>query len=503
MAGLMQKLDMRQGQSLVMTPQLQQAIKLLQLSNIELAEFVEGELERNPLLERDESESSTESLRQEGEGEPRELELSAPSADANDSIDADSDVIHGDDSKSDLSGVDSTSSTGDALGAGNWSPTGSGGGASGEDYDAIANSSRELSLSEHLHAQLATATADPVEKLIGAHLIDLADDDGYMRADLDEIAEQLGVERARIESVLELTQGFDPVGVMARDLTECLALQLKDKNRLDPAMATLLDNLERLAKHDYAALKSLCGVDNEDLDEMIAEIRDLTPKPGLAFTSDTTRAVEPDVFIRQSPDGSWQVELNSDTLPRVLVNNRYFNEITAVARSESDKTFITECSQNASWLVKSLDQRARTILKVASEIVRQQDMFLAHGVAYLRPLNLKTVADAIGMHESTVSRVTSNKYVATPRGMFEMKYFFTSAIPSAGGGDAHSAEAVRFRIKTMINQETAEDVLSDDKLVEHLRDEGIEIARRTVAKYREALNIPSSVQRRRILKRAG
>ena len=499
MAGLMQKLDMRQGQSLVMTPQLQQAIKLLQLSNIQLAEFVEGELERNPLLERDESEQSTESLREEGEGEPRELELAGTSAEANDSIDADSDVIHGEDSKSDLSGV---AGPADAVGAGHYSP-GGGGGASGEDYDAIANSSREMSLSEHLHAQLATATADPVDKLIGAHLIDLVDDDGYMRADLDEIAQQLGIERGRVEAVLAMTQDFDPVGVMARDLTECLALQLKDKNRLDPAMAALLDNLDRLAKHDYAALKSLCGVDNEDLDEMIAEIRDLTPKPGLAFTSDTTRAVEPDVFIRQSPAGSWQVELNSDPQPRVLVNNRYFNEISAVARSEADKTFITECSQNASWLVKSLDQRARTILKVASEIVRQQDMFLAHGVAYLRPLNLKTVADAIGMHESTVSRVTSNKYVATPRGMFELKYFFTSAIPSAGGGDAHSAEAVRFRIKTMINQETAEDVLSDDKLVEHLRDEGIEIARRTVAKYREALNIPSSVQRRRILKRAG
>jgi len=500
MAGLMQKLDMRQGQSLVMTPQLQQAIKLLQLSNIELAEFVEGELERNPLLERDEGEQSSESLREEGEGEPRELELANTSAEANDSIDADSDVIHGDDSKSDLAGV---AGPADAVGAGHYSPTGGGGGASGEDYDAIANSSREMSLSEHLHAQLATALADPVDKLIGAHLIDLADDDGYMRADLDEIAQQLGVERARIEAVLATTQEFDPVGVMARDLTECLALQLKDKNRLDPAMAALLDNLDRLAKHDYGALRSLCGVDDEDLNDMVAELRDLTPKPGLAFTSDTTRAVEPDVFIRQSPDGSWQVELNSDTLPRVLVNNRYYNEITAVARSEADKTFITECSQNASWLVKSLDQRARTILKVASEIVRQQDMFLAHGVAYLRPLNLKTVADAIDMHESTVSRVTSNKYVATPRGMFEMKYFFTSAIPSAAGGDAHSAEAVRFRIKTMINQETAGDVLSDDKLVEHLRDEGIEIARRTVAKYREALNIPSSVQRRRILKRAG
>lgn len=500
MAGLMQKLDMRQGQSLVMTPQLQQAIKLLQLSNIELAEFVEGELERNPLLERDERENSTESLREEGEGEPRELELSAPSADASDSIDADMDVLHGEDSKTDLSGVEAP---GDAIGAAAGHRSLSGGGGASEDYDAIANSSREISLTEHLHGQLATATADPVERLIGAHLIELADDDGYMRADMDEIASQLGVERARIEQALAVTQSFDPTGIMARNLPECLALQLQEKNRLDPAMATLLDNLERLARHDYAALKSLCGVDNEDLDEMIAEIRALNPRPGHAFAADTARAVEPDVFIRQSPDGAWQVELNTETLPRVLVNNRYFNEISAVAKSEADKSFITECSQNASWLVKSLDQRARTILKVASEIVRQQDMFLAHGVAYLRPLNLKTVADAIGMHESTVSRVTSNKYVATPRGMFELKYFFTSSIPSSGGGESHSAEAVRYRIKTMIGQESADDVLSDDKLVEHLRDEGIEIARRTVAKYREALNIPSSVQRRRILKRAG
>ncbi|MFY0638371.1 RNA polymerase factor sigma-54 [Maricaulis maris] len=505
MAGLMQKLDMRQGQSLVMTPQLQQAIKLLQLSNIELAEFVEGELESNPLLERDDRGDSSESLREEGQGEPRELELAAPSADANDSMDADADMMHGDDSKSDLSGVEGVEG-GAAMGASSSSTYSAGAGGRGpasEDYDAIANSSRDISLAEHLHEQLSMATGDPVDRLIGAHLIDLADDDGYMRSDLDEIAQQLGVERARVEAVLSMTQTFDPAGVMARDLPECLALQLKDKNRLDPAMAALIDNLERLAKHDYPALKSLCGVDNDDLDDMIAEIRNLTPKPGHAFGSDSTRAVSPDVFIRQSPDGSWQVELNSETLPRVLVNNSYFNEISAVAKSETDKTFITECSQNASWLVKSLDQRARTILKVASEIVRQQDMFLAHGVAYLRPLNLKTVADAIGMHESTVSRVTSNKYVATPRGMFELKYFFTSAIPSAGGGEAHSAEAVRHRIKTMIGQESASDVLSDDSLVEQLRDEGIEIARRTVAKYREALNIPSSVQRRRMLKRAG
>jgi len=500
----MQKLDMRQGQSLVMTPQLQQAIKLLQLSNVELAEFVEGELERNPLLERDESGESSESDRTESDGEPRELELSAPSSDASDSIDADSEMIHGDDSRADMMESSSTPEAADAVGAGstNWTPSGNGGGAS-EDYDAIANSTREISLAEHLHDQLATATSDPIDRMIGAHLIDLADDDGYLRTDLEEVSTRLGLERARVEAVLELTQSFEPSGVMARDLGECLALQLREKNRLDPAMAALLDNLERLAKHEYDILKGLCGVDGEDLHDMIMEIRDLTPKPGLAFGSDSARAVEPDVFIRQSPDGSWQVELNSETLPRVLMNNRYYNEISSAARTDTEKTFITECSQNASWLIKSLDQRARTILKVASEIVRQQDMFLAHGVAYLRPLNLKTVADAIGMHESTVSRVTSNKYVSTPRGMFELKYFFTSAIPSAGGGEAHSAEAVRHRIKTLIGQETADSVLSDDKIVELLRDEGIEIARRTVAKYREALNIPSSVQRRRILKRAG
>lgn len=505
MAGLMQKLDMRQGQSLVMTPQLQQAIKLLQLSNVELAEFVEGELERNPLLERDESAEAPESQRAEGEGEPRELELSAPSAAASDSLDADSDMINTDDSRSDMMGSDAAPAA-DAVGAGasNWTPSsGGGGGGSDEDYDAIANSTREISLAEHLHDQLATATGDPIDRMIGAHLIDLADEDGYLRTEIEEVSTRLGLERARVEAVLELTQSFEPAGVMARDLGECLALQLREKDRLDPAMATLLDNLERLAKHDYEVLKELCGVDGEDLQDMILEIRDLTPKPGLAFGGDSARAVEPDVFIRQSPDGGWHVELNSETLPRVLVNNRYYNEIHASARTETEKTFITECGQNASWLIKSLDQRARTILKVASEIVRQQDLFLAHGVAYLRPLNLKTVADAIGMHESTVSRVTSNKFVSTPRGMFELKYFFTSAIPSAGGGEAHSAEAVRYRIKTLISQETADGVLSDDKIVDILRAEGIEIARRTVAKYREALNIPSSVQRRRILKRAG
>ena len=496
MAGLHQKLEMRQGQSLVMTPQLQQAIKLLQLSNIELSAFVEEELERNPLLERDERSDEPDAVELAPLEGRKELELDGSAhAEANDAVDVDADVLNSSDSKCDMAGMDPGMSS-------SWSGANKGGSFEGGDYDAAANTSREKSLSEHLQDQLTVAGADPVPRLIAAHLIDLADDDGYMRSDLDEIAERLGVDTVNVATTLEMLQGFEPAGIMARNLQECLALQLKDRDRLDPAMAKLVENLDRLAKHDYPALQSICGVDAEDLDDMIAELRSLTPKPGLAYGVDNTRAIEPDVFVRENPDGSWRIELNTDTLPRVLINQSYAAEINAVARSDEDKTFITECSQNASWLVKSLDQRARTILKVSSEIVRQQDLFLAKGVAFLRPLNLKTVADAIEMHESTVSRVTSNKYVATPRGLFELKYFFTSSIPSSGGGEAHSAEAVRYRIKALVEGETLDDIMSDDALVDRLRDEGIDIARRTVAKYREALNIPSSIQRRRVLKRA-
>ncbi|KAA5804073.1 RNA polymerase factor sigma-54 [Alkalicaulis satelles] len=501
MAGLGHKLEARQGQGLVMTPQLQQAIKLLQLNNMELAEFVEAELERNPLLERDEraeqaeSEERSEVKADASDGE--ELSFDAPGR-ADDAIDADAETMYSD-SKSDMAGAEP------AGGAVDWSRAGKGGGAGfdGEAYDAAANSAREKTLREHLHDQLADLALCASDRMIAAHLIDLADEDGYLRADLTETAERLGVTRSETEAVLERLQQFEPCGVMARSLQECLALQLKERDRLDPAMAALVDNLPLLAKHDYAALKAACDVDGEDLEDMIAELKRLTPKPGLGFGADGARSVEPDVTVRERPDGSWAVELNTDTLPRVLMNNRYAAQISRGARSDEEKQFISECTQNASWLVKSLDQRARTILKVASEIVRQQDAFLAKGVAWLRPLNLKTVADAVSMHESTVSRVTSNKYIATPRGLFELKYFFTSSIASADGGEAYSAEAVRYRIKAMIDAETADGVLSDDAIVERLLADGVDIARRTVAKYREAMNIPSSVKRRRIMKGAG
>jgi RNA polymerase sigma-54 factor len=311
------------------------------------------------------------------------------------------------------------------------------------------------------------------------------------------VAEKLGAPRADVEAVLAILQTLDPPGVCARNLTECLAIQLKDRDRFDPAMRALVEHLDLLAKRDLAALRRLCGVNDEDLADMIAEIRNLNPKPGLTFGSTMVQPIVPDVLVRAASDGTWQVELNSDTLPKVLINQRYYAQVAKGTRNDKDKTYLADCLQTATWLVRALDQRAKTILKVSSEIVRQQDAFFAKGVQHLRPLNLKTVADAISMHESTVSRVTANKYMATARGIFELKYFFTSAIPAADGGAAHSAEAVRHRIRQLIDGETAADVLSDDTIVEKLREAGVDIARRTVAKYREAMRIPSSVQRRR------
>ena len=354
--------------------------------------------------------------------------------------------------------------------------------------------------------QLWALKLTEAERAIAASLIDGVDEGGYLRLDLDELAERLGCARALVEAVLAKVQGFDPPGVFARDVRECLMLQLQDKNRCDPAMQALLDNLDLLARRDFTNLRRICGVDEEDLRDMVAEIKGLTPRPGAAFGSAPVQSVTPDVFVREDGLGGWRIDLNTDTLPRVLINQRYHVEVAKASRTESERTFVSDCFASANWLVKSLDQRAKTILKVAAEIVRQQDAFLAFGVEHLRPLNLKTVAEAIGMHESTVSRVTSNKYMSTPRGVFELKFFFTSSIAASDGGEAHSAEAVRHKIKQLIDAEGEgrypEGVLSDDRIVEMLKATGIDIARRTVAKYRESLRIPSSVERKRSLKLA-
>jgi RNA polymerase sigma-54 factor len=498
------KLEMRQGQQLVLTPQLQQAIKLLQLSNLELSAFVEAELERNPLLERDErgelpdpaqsrerSEEATASPSLDEARSDTWLDLSEPRGDAASVLDTAPENVYPDAAPMDVD---------PQLGAAGWSGLhqhmhGSGTIADETNLEDYATSG--VSLKEHLAEQLNVAIADPAERLIGHYLIDLVDEAGYLAIDVAALAERLGCAPSLVEQVLAVLQTFDPAGVCARNLSECLALQLKERNRYDPQIAALLDNLTLLASHDLTRLRKAVGCDMDELSEMISEIKQLSPKPGLIFGSVEMQPVIPDVSVRAAQDGSWIVELNAETLPRVLVNRSYYARVAKGAARPKDKEYLVDCLQTANWLVKSLDQRARTILRVSEEIVRQQDAFLTLGVRYLRPLNLKTVADAIGMHESTVSRVTSNKYLATPRGIFELKYFFTSSIPAAGEGEAHSSEAVRHRIRELIDAEAPQAVLSDDTIVERLASDGIEIARRTVAKYREAMRIPSSVQRRR------
>lgn len=478
-----------------MTPQLRQAIKLLQFSNIEVNAFVDEELERNPLLERDE-------MPEPPVGERAALDQIEPRVSTIiDTVDA---------VRADTLPAEAVTPL-DAVHAEEYDPGGAGDGAAplgrmdggggshsfetdDRGIDDFAGETR--SLRDHLGEQLRLNFADHVDRMVGAHLIALLCPAGRLTAEPAAIAKAMGLPLDRVEAVRMRMMRFDPVGLFARNLTECLAAQLAERNRLDPAMQTLLDNLELLAKRENRRLMALCGVDAEDLTEMIAEIRALDPKPAATWDVTPPQLVVPDLLMRQLPDGVWMIELNPETMPRVLVNERFYAKIAPGAKKE-EKVFLTERLANANWLVRSLQQRAQTILKVAAEIIRQQDGFLRLGVAHLRPLILRDIAEAVELHESTVSRVTANKFIATPRGTFELKYFFTTAIHGTNGGDSHSAEAVRHRIRTLIDAEIPAEVLSDDAIVVVLRKEGVDIARRTVAKYREALRIPNSVQRRR------
>ena len=486
------RLEFRQAQSLTLTPQLMQSIKLLQLSHLELNAFVEAELLRNPLLER---EDSADADTPEPPEQPPEAPAYEDTVDHGDRIQSADTIADGYDTAvenvfPDQPGQDQLNpmSRLDRNGASEF----------GEAPDIDQFVAARPRLSDHLEAQTNLILRTPADRLIARYLIDNLNEAGYLAAEPQAIAEQLGAELADVEAVLEAVQGCDPLGVFARSVKECLAIQLRDKDRLDPIMARLLEHLELLADHNIAALLRAVGCDREDLTEMLAELRQLDPKPGRAFDVGPVEAVVPDVFVRPGPAGDWQIELNSEILPRVLVNRVYYATVTRKARGSAEKAFLSDCLQTANWLTKSLDQRAQTILKVSAEIVRQQDGFQLHGIAHLRPMTLKMVAETIEMHESTVSRVTANKYLSTPRGLFEMKYFFTTAIASSDGGAEHSAEAVRHRIRQLIDAETSSAVLSDDTIAELLqREQGIDVARRTVAKYREGMNIPSSVIRRR------
>lgn len=486
------RLDLRQSQSLVMTPQLQQAIRLLALSNLEVEGFIAEEIERNPLLEAGPPDDD-------GPTQEREVSAELPSEPAS----ADELIMGGDhageaaldvdfstetfhhDSVADGAGMDGSLGMNAASGAGSSSED-------GPDFDSFA--AVNISLADHLLAQ-AGPVMSGADAFIAAHLIDQIDECGYLTVPLLDIANRLGVPLARVEAVLATIQTFDPTGVGARSLAECLALQAREADRYDPAMARLIDNLDLLARGELGRLKRLCGVDDEDMADMIRELRDYDPKPGCRYGGEAAQAVVPDLFIARRKAG-WAIEINAATLPRLLVNRSYYTELATGAQDKTSKVWLSDMLASANWLVKALDQRQRTIIKVATEIVKQQEAFFINGVAHLRPMTLRQVADAIEMHESTVSRVTSNKYLSCDRGLYELKYFFTSAIQSADGGDAVSAEAVKSAIKALIAAEGSK-ILSDDTLVDLLKAKGFDIARRTVAKYREALGIGSSVQRRR------
>ena len=497
------KLQLRQSQALTMTPQLMQSIRLLQFTHAELERFIEEEVEKNPLLERPGAEAD-----EEPRGEP-------PPADGPDDKLDNTGAATGLDRLFDEAGASAETmserldssmenvfpddpGTVDRLGpdlAAQWRSAGTSG--RGEDFDIDTLAAGGATLAGHVGEQIAFAFRDDGERLIARELADALDEAGYLRADLAEVARRLGCDEAAVAAVLAACQRFDPPGLFARDLAECLALQLAARDRFDPAMRAMVSRLDLVARRDFAQLRRLCGVGDDDLLDMMAEIRRLDPRPGAVFTGGAADAIVPDVIVRRAADGGWAVELNPDALPRVLVDRSYFARVSKHAASQAEKDFLAECMHNAGWLTRSLDQRARTILKVASEVVRRQDAFLLHGVRHLKPLNLKDVAEATGLHESTISRVTANKYMMTPRGAFELRRFFSVAIAATEGGDAHSSAAVRDRIRELIDTEAPHDVLSDDAIVDILRKSGVDIARRTVAKYREGMDIPSSVQRRR------
>lgn len=498
------RLELRQGQQLVMTPQLQQAIRLLQMSRLDAAAFIADEVEKNPLLSiddgggdapapaaHDRAEEVDNSIAQEdhtaadalfetgGENlyESAEPQRRAREADKRSEAAPERAPAHG----ASVSG----------LGAGR--------NGSSEDYDESLGerTAASVSLRDHLLPQIAVSAAPGPARTLATLLVDELDAAGYLRADLAELAARLGAHAGLVDDAVALLQSCDPAGIGARDLAECLALQLKDQNRLDPAMAALLERLDDLAQARLERLRAACGVDDEDLREMIEEIRRLDPRPGSAFSGDLAPPVTPDVFIHRDRAGGWLVEVNADALPRLLLDRSYSARLSASGAPEA-RSFVASCRQDADWLLRAIDQRAQTILKVATEITRRQTAFFTEGVAALTPMTLKTVADEIGMHESTISRVTSNKYLACERGLFELKFFFTQAIAAADGGDAISAAAVRHRIKALVEKENYAKPLSDDSIVNLLKQSGVDIARRTVAKYREAMSIPSSTQRKRM-----
>lgn len=489
---LSHSMDVRQTQNLVMTPQLQQAIKLLQMSSIELQDFVHEELEKNPLLEIDHREQATQEIKYEQDKSMQASDRTMQDDSrqrTSDTFDTGLENIYADEARADTYAPTANTMIG----------VGSGGGSSFEssdiDYENIV--SNTITLRDHIISQIGIIPCSPLVEAVTLHLVDYIDDAGYLRIEAEQLIHNLNITEEVLEDAIGILHELEPPGVGARTLAECLEIQLRDKEIYTPPMQMLVQNLDLLGKHEISRLAQLCHVSQDTLLKMVHTLRRLDPKPGARFTHVQMQTLVPDVFVRRNHLGGWSLELNTDSLPKLLINKKYTAYVKNTKEREA-KLFLQECQHSASWLLRSLDQRAKTIIKVATEIVRQQDEFFEYGITRLKPMNLKAIAEKIEMHESTVSRVTSNKYISTERGVFELKFFFTAAISSMDGESNYSSEAVRHQIRSLIDDEEANAILSDDKIMELLRLRGVDVARRTVAKYREAMNIPSSVQRRRI-----
>ena len=476
-----QNLKLKQSQSLVMTPQLQQAIKLLQLNNIELTNLVNKELEENPFLENESLEENDQELYDDEKTNDLKESFETGESISDEPKNEDYENRWDLETSYDFSNKKSASETGDA----------------GSVIEQTL--SNRVSLKSILLSQAELEFADPDKKEISKILIDYIDENGWLSESIETISEFSDFRIERISQVLQEMQNFEPNGVFARNLKECLKIQLRNNQTLDKNKEIIIDNLELLGSGSIKALQKLTDSKEEDLKDNIRLIRSLDPKPGRKYNSDPDNIFHPDVIVTKN-NTDWSVELNEGTLPKITVNEDYAKEIENLDCKDSDKKFINESLNSARWLLKAIQQRNITTLKISSEIVNQQKLFFEKGKKFLKPMVLKDVAKKINMHESTVSRVTSDKLMLTPRGIFEMKLFFSASISSTKKGETHSAESVRESLKKLISSEPLNSPLSDEMLVERLQAEGIDLARRTVAKYRELLNIPASSVRRKIMK---
>ena len=477
-----QQIKIKQNQSIVMTPQLQQAIKLLQLTNIELAEYVENAKLENPFIKEDlntkkiaTNDKKTfdvfENVKQNEDPFKVDSDL-----EMNNSFDTHISEKNFEKNKTTLKNNFESKST--SL------------------SEVIENTvSNKISLKEYLTKQI-TISFEKKDQSFAISLIDYLHPSGWLIHPVEEISEELNRPVNYVNEIIKHLQCLEPVGIFAKSLSECLKIQLKEKGMLNNEYQILIDNLMLITKGKIKTLIKMCEVENDKIIDMLNIIKTLNPKPAENFNNEPLRISEPDIIVTKTNKG-WKIDLNKSTLPTIKLDEDYIREISDLNLGEDDNNFTTNKIGEAKWLQKAVDQRNKTILKVSSVILQKQMGFFKHGFSHMKPLILKDVADAIGMHESTVSRVTNSKLILTEWGLFSLKEFFSASIPSSEESDKHAASAVREALKKLISSEVSNKPLSDEKIADVLSDQGIDVARRTVAKYRDMLNIPSSAERKR------